>query len=70
MVSACRSSKHGGRRHVSPGTSLATVASVWNREMFFLQLQSPEVKATFWSVFELVHLVPTLDQIFFTLVPP
>ena len=70
MVSACRSSKHGGRRHVSPGTSLPTVASAWSQEMFFLRLQSPDVKATFWGVFELVDLLPTLDQIFFTLVPP
>lgn len=46
------------------------MASVWSREMLFLGLQGPEVKATFWGVFELVGLVPTLGENFFTLLPP
>lgn len=55
---------------LSPGTQLATVASSWSREMFFLGLQGPQVKATFGGMFELVGIVLTLGHSFLCPVSP
>lgn len=66
VVPAC----HPGGVVVSPRTFLTTVVSVWSREMFFLGSQGPEVKATFWGVFELVGLLLTLGPKVLTLVLP
>jgi len=52
---------------LTPGSVLATRASVWSRERFFLGLQGPEVRATFWDVFELRGCSAGLDQSFFCL---